>query len=116
MKLSRAPIAIAVVSVLLAGCGASSQDGRQARRDAGAPPQEPGTATHAPVVERPQPTCAFDGTDPDFHHMRVRATFTNPLGDVNDLKMTYAFFDRKGGTRFYTGTAGGLDLSDLHFP
>ena len=73
-------------------------------------------ATQDPVLAGPEPTCAYIGTDPDFGYMQVELAFTNPLGEVNDLEVTYALLDGEGGTRFFTGTAGGLDLVWIKFP
>lgn len=69
------------------------------------PPDEMATTTQASTeVDGFQATCAYSGTDPDFGDMQVDLTFTNPLGDVNELEVTYALLDGEGGMRFFTGS------------
>lgn len=68
------------------------------------------------AAEAAEATCAYTGTDPDFGDMQVELAFTNPLGQVPGLEVTYALLDGEGGTRFFTGTAGGLDLEFIQFP
>lgn len=103
----------AFLAVLAAGCGSGDSDPEEATSVTGT---DGTTTTQAPAAEGPEPTCAYIGTDPDFQYMQVELTFTNPLGDVNGLEVTYALLDGEGGTRFFTGTAGGLDHEDIHFP
>lgn len=74
-----------------------------------------GIAAEAPSRSVPEATCTYLGTDPNYGYMHVELTFTNLLGNVGDLKATYALRDG-GGTRVFTGTAGGLDIQDIHFP
>ena len=67
-----------------------------------------------PVSDQPKATCAFEGVDVDFGEMQVELTFSNPLGEVDGLELTYGLFS--GDVRFFTGSAGGLDLVDIDFP
>ena len=74
-------------------------------------------ATTVPPVEESDATCSYAGTGGfSSRGMQVELTFTNPLGEVNGLEVTFALLDGEGGSRFYTGTAGGLDLEDISFP
>ena len=110
-------ILFAVVGVT--GCSGSGQDAADpVVTETVTVPAEEESATADTESEGagPEPTCAYSGTDPDFKDMLVDLTFTNSLGDVNGLEVTYALLDGEGGTRFFTGTAGGLDLEDISFP
>ena len=64
------------------------------------------TTTSTSVADGPEPTCEYTGSDPDFGYMNIELTFTNTLGEVDDLELTYALLDGEGGTRFLTQTAG----------
>lgn len=79
------------------------------------PESSAGAAEGAVDPDAPVPECAYVGTDPTFGYMLVELSFENPLGDVANLEATYALLDGSG-TRVFTGTAGGLDLQDIHFP
>jgi hypothetical protein len=76
-----------------------------------------GDNTTVPQAETSDATCVYIGTG-GFRGdgMQVEVSFTNPLGDVNGIEVTFALIDGEGGSRFYTGTAGGLDLQDISFP
>lgn len=67
-----------------------------------------------PGNDQPKATCAFVGVDADFGEMQVELSFSNPLGEVDGLELTYGLFS--GDVRFFTGSAGGLDLVDIDFP
>lgn len=68
-------------------------------------------------LEASRATCLYAGTGGfTSDGMQVEVSFTNPFGDIPGVELTYALLDGDGGTRFYTGTAGGLDLQDIHFP
>ena len=67
-----------------------------------------------PANDQPKATCAFVGVDNDFGEMQVELTFSNPLGEVDGLELTYGLFS--GDVRFFTGSAGGLDIVDIDFP
>lgn len=69
-----------------------------------------------PMAEGPAPSCSYMGTDGLMDDMHVELVFTNPLGEVNGLEVTYALLDGEDGARFHTGTAGGLDLVTIKFP
>ena len=97
--------ALAILAVLAAGCGSGDSDTSEATTVAPADeaPASETTETQAPVDEGPEPTCAYAGTN-DTGDMQVDLTFTNTLGEVNDLEVTYALLDSEGGTRIFTDT------------
>lgn len=103
--------AVAFLAVLAGGCGSVVHV-----TDEGAGSGEGTKTTRSPVAKGPKPTCVYSGTDSRLHYMQVELTFTNPLGDVNGLEVTYALRDGEGGTRFFTGTAGGIGPGDIYFP
>lgn len=76
-----------------------------------------GEAATVPPVELSDATCTYAGTG-GFRSdgMQVELAFKNPLGGVNGLEVTFALLDGEGGSRFFTDTAGGLDLEDINFP
>lgn len=105
---------VVVGGLLLAACGGG---------DDPEPAVEGATAATTTTVERttttqagPTGTCTYIGTDSTFKHMQVELNFTNTLGEVNDLEVTYALLDGEGGTRFFTGTANSLQLAGMEFP
>ncbi|MEI8148425.1 MAG: hypothetical protein WCG62_05025 [Actinomycetes bacterium] len=109
-------IALAIIFLTIVAInGGSKKDESIGEKSAGVPPIEATTTTQTPVEKGPAPTCAFAGAD-SSSDMQVDLTFTNTLGDVNGIEVTFALIDGKDGTRFYTGTAGGIDTVDLEFP
>lgn len=123
-------IGVAAVFVLLGGgCAALLFAGGSALNDAvgsvnedlessgPAADDEPAAESTTVPVEALDATCVYSGTG-GFRGdgMQVELSFTNPLGDVNGIEVTFALIDGEGGNRFYTGTAGGLDLQDVSFP
>lgn len=48
--------------------------------------------------------CAYAGTGGLRDDMQVDLTFTNQLGEVDDVEVTYALLEGKGGTRFHTAS------------
>lgn len=113
MSVRKTLTTVAFSAVVVAGCGSAKSNTDKATS---VPPTGATTTTQAPVVKGPESTCTYLGTDPDFGYMQADLTFTNTLGEVNAPEVTYALLDGEGGTRFFTGTAGGLDLADIHFP
>lgn len=68
-------------------------------------PTSAGGSTSEPPGSDAQPTepqCAYLGVD-DFGDMQVEVAFTNPLGAVPALEITYALLDGTG-IRFHTGS------------
>lgn len=119
-----AGLAVGALALAIAGCGDDADDPGDAAPTSdetttteSSEPEAPAetTTTQAPAPDVPEPVCVYSGTDPDFGYMQVELTFTNPLGDVPDLEVTYALLGGDG-SRVFTGTAGGLDLQDIHFP
>lgn len=60
-------------------------------------------ATTTPPTDPGEATCRSLGVD-TFGDVQVELTFTNPLGDVDDLQVAYALADRNG-VRFGDSTA-----------
>lgn len=111
----RIVVGLVVVGALLAACGSESKDDPIPQAGGtGSTVAGQTTSTTAQAPEGPVGTCSYLGTD-DLHHMQVEVVFTNTLGDINSVEVTFALLD-PAGTRFFTGTAGGNDLQDLHFP
>jgi hypothetical protein len=88
----------------------------QAPGGEGVVPNDQVTTTLVPVADGPEPTCTYMGTAGMFDYMEVELEFTNPLGEVTDLEVTYALLDGEAGSRFFTGSAGGLDMVWIMFP
>lgn len=114
-------VGLVAVGSLLAACGGGDGDHADTAAEGTSTTKVGQTTTTVGQTTTttqagPAPTCSYTGTDPDFGYMQVELSFTNTLGEVNDPEATYALLDGEGGTRFFTGTAGGLDLADLHFP
>lgn len=97
------------------GAEVPSAENAKSSVDPSLPDAPADTAGEAAAEDFPEPVCAYLGPDPRFGYMQVELSFVNPLGEVHDLEATYALLDGSG-TRVFTGTAGGLDLQDIHFP
>ena len=67
------------------------------------------------VIDAPAPVCSFAGISDDPGGMLVDLDFVHDR-DSEGLEVTYALTEGPDGTRFYTGTAGGLDHVGLEFP
>ncbi len=107
-------VALIVVGSLLAACGSGGDSENGARSATTA--ERVTTAGERTTTTKlgPNGSCSYLGTDRDLGYMQVDLTFTNTLGQVTDEEVTYALLDQ--GTRFFTGTAGGLDLVNLTLP
>lgn len=63
----------------------------------------PPATTGAPDAAPTEPACSYVGVD-EYDDMQVELQFTNPLGDVPSVRVTYALLDGDG-VRFITSEA-----------
>jgi hypothetical protein len=100
---------VSILVVLASGCGGGSSSSGSAE-SAGPASTAVTSSTQPPVAQGPPPACTYAGLN-DSGNMQVEVTFTNPLGEVNEVAALFALFDGEGGPRFYT--ASDVIVSDL---